>query len=331
MVLVCPNCSSRFKVKPEALGEKGRLVRCANCSHKWHASVADLEESSPVKAKPAAKAAPPKTAAKKAAPKKSTEPKPTAVEKPVESPEEVAPPPAEPLAPSEPEPDAAEPDFDGEDALAHLDREDEGAAEETPAETSEAEEFDGPPPPIPPASHFEPREPKTSSKGPLIAWLVLFGFVVVFVSCLFFFSKSIVEAYPPASKIFQAVGIDVDILGHGFNLPKPIVESHPDKTPRTIVLKGVVENTTSDTLTIPLLKGSLRDTEGQDISAWVFRASREEALPGESVPYETENSSIPKGATGVGVTFITEEEAHAQGLLDGEGHEQEMMDEEQSH
>lgn len=318
MVLVCPNCSSRFKVKAEALGEKGRLVRCAKCSHKWHATVSDLVESGAAAAKPEEK--PP---AKKAVAQKAAEPKPETpaapVEPPAAEPPAAEPAPEESTVPPEPaaEPETAEPDFAGPDALAHLDREDEDDAEgESDLDgASPEDDFDRSPPPIPPASHFEPREPPSRSMGPWISWGVLIGFIVLFLGGVYIFSKPLVEAYPGASKIFMAVGIDVDILGHGFDLPEPVAEAHPDKTPRTLVVKGMVVNTTGETMTIPLLKGSLRDTDGSDLASWAFRASRDEALPGESVPYETETSEIPQGATSVAVTFLTEQEAREQGLL----------------
>jgi predicted Zn finger-like uncharacterized protein len=35
MIIGCPNCSSRFLVKAEAIGENGRKVKCARCKHVW--------------------------------------------------------------------------------------------------------------------------------------------------------------------------------------------------------------------------------------------------------------------------------------------------------
>ena len=35
MILSCPSCATRYLIDPAALGETGRMVRCARCSHTW--------------------------------------------------------------------------------------------------------------------------------------------------------------------------------------------------------------------------------------------------------------------------------------------------------
>jgi predicted Zn finger-like uncharacterized protein len=35
MIIVCPECTARFAVKAEAIGVKGRKVKCAKCAHAW--------------------------------------------------------------------------------------------------------------------------------------------------------------------------------------------------------------------------------------------------------------------------------------------------------
>jgi len=37
MILTCPSCSTRYFADGANLGQKGRAVRCAACSHTWHA------------------------------------------------------------------------------------------------------------------------------------------------------------------------------------------------------------------------------------------------------------------------------------------------------
>ncbi len=35
MIVSCPSCATRYLVDPTALGETGRIVRCARCAHTW--------------------------------------------------------------------------------------------------------------------------------------------------------------------------------------------------------------------------------------------------------------------------------------------------------
>jgi predicted Zn finger-like uncharacterized protein len=38
MIVTCPACTTRYLVDPRALGDGGRVVRCAKCSKTWHQS-----------------------------------------------------------------------------------------------------------------------------------------------------------------------------------------------------------------------------------------------------------------------------------------------------
>jgi len=37
MIIVCPNCSTRYEVAAQAIGDQGRSVQCANCQRSWRA------------------------------------------------------------------------------------------------------------------------------------------------------------------------------------------------------------------------------------------------------------------------------------------------------
>lgn len=35
MIVTCPNCGAKYKIDRAAIGDKGRMVSCANCRHRW--------------------------------------------------------------------------------------------------------------------------------------------------------------------------------------------------------------------------------------------------------------------------------------------------------
>lgn len=35
MIVTCPNCAAKYKIDRTAIGDKGRMVACANCRHRW--------------------------------------------------------------------------------------------------------------------------------------------------------------------------------------------------------------------------------------------------------------------------------------------------------
>ena len=36
MIISCPNCNKKFNLDENLIPEKGRLLQCSNCDHKWH-------------------------------------------------------------------------------------------------------------------------------------------------------------------------------------------------------------------------------------------------------------------------------------------------------
>ena len=49
MHISCAKCSTRYVVKAESIGDKGRMVKCAKCGHKWFQKPATFEEKEIVK------------------------------------------------------------------------------------------------------------------------------------------------------------------------------------------------------------------------------------------------------------------------------------------
>ncbi|RED45058.1 MJ0042-type zinc finger domain-containing protein [Aestuariispira insulae] len=298
MILSCPNCATKFKVNPNAIPPEGRSVKCAKCSHRWHADPEPQATAAP------AAAAPPAAPAPTAAAAPPPPPPPVAPPEPEPEPEPAPPPPPPPAAAPEPEPEP-EPEAP--------------SAEDAPME----EDLPPPPPPEPhleigddlppiPPEGFQPQRAsgRTDSKGPLIAWAALGVFIVVFGILGYFLRFGLVESYPPLKKVYTSLGIEISILGNGLDLPQPTVDREITGEETTLVISGTATNVTDEPIVIPKIKGILLNTQNEAIHVWVFEAINTEALPGESVAYETRVVNPPRGAVNLNVTFVTDEEAH---------------------
>ncbi|WP_420548267.1 MJ0042-type zinc finger domain-containing protein [Curvivirga sp.] len=189
--------------------------------------------------------------------------------------------------------------------------------EETAAALDEARDKAGmpslsmDPPPIPPRNMKNvkvKRVVKKKTRSPMRAWLIFLFFFAMVVAPLLIFNKEITKSFPPAKKLYALVGIHPDIVGFGLELPDPVFEVETNDQDQTLIIRGEVVNTTSETVRIPFLNGVLLNTNKEEIYFWYFETENPEALPGESVKYESRLLNPPPGGVSLELTFATEAE-----------------------
>ena len=292
MIITCPNCSTRFRLKADQLGDTGRNVKCTKCDHRWFADLASLSDE------PLRIAAP-----RYAALRQTAEPQPPAADN-----EKLSAPLVEEASDEEaiaslpstmPPPPAAEDEVASEPPVVKASNEDEEAI--------------APPPPIPSEeeiARFQSNLP-TKKKSTLIWWIVLLVVVVLVVGSFFVFRRDIVAFYPPANKLYMVLGPSANVLGSGLEIPDYDIVSHQEGNKRILSIKGEIKNTTAHVLDVPLLFGAIKDSEGQELRIWSFSAKEPRVLAGEAVAYETEVSNPPRGGINVSITFTTELEMEA--------------------
>tara|TARA_B100001540_G_scaffold308688_1_gene323752 strand:- start:815 stop:1264 length:450 start_codon:yes stop_codon:yes gene_type:complete len=44
MIIVCPNCNKKFEIDQNLVPNKGRLLQCGSCNHKWFFSIDKIKE-----------------------------------------------------------------------------------------------------------------------------------------------------------------------------------------------------------------------------------------------------------------------------------------------
>jgi predicted Zn finger-like uncharacterized protein len=279
MIISCPNCTTRFNLNAELLGDTGRNVKCAKCMHRWFAAT-------PTKGTAAA-VPPPGPVAAPAAPPPAVAPPP-----PAAPPAPAAPPPAA----KTPRAAAPEPEDDAPDPI------DEEPQTEAP-----------PPPPIPSEAdiaRFQTRPPPP--KSTMIGWIALFLVIVALVTSTVFFRRDIAAFYPPSNRLFLAIGLPTDTLGYGLKIHDPKMSQRSDGGDRILVIKGEIENETGAVIDVPLLRGAVKNTRGTELFIWSFKTKEPRVLAGEKNTYETEVRNPPPGATQLSITFTRESEMQAE-------------------
>jgi predicted Zn finger-like uncharacterized protein len=228
MILTCPSCNTRYIVDPQQLGIMGRMVRCANCSHAWHA-----------------------------------EP-PTDMPKPVELDEMMGELPPDPAA--------------------------------GPVYGSFASDV---PRPIPPGSNLpafpEPR-PRAGLGWPLLLLVILVGAVGLVGG-----RNEIVRWWPPAARLYDTVGLPLDVPWEGLDLRN--VTTVPQNDNGTLIVEGTVVNTSSKPRHIPELKAVMTSAAQQVLKDWTFPSGIQSLEPGESASFHQELPNVPVGGAFIAVTF----------------------------
>src|SRR3546814_1443393 len=101
----------------------------------------------------------------------------------------------------------------------------------------------------------------------------------------------------PYTTLFRSLaGIEPEILGKGLQIVEPKPKKEIDGNDEILVVEGEVRNTTSETVDVPLMRGSLLDKKGQELHSWTFKAAKPRIEPGELARYRTEVRKRTKDA-----------------------------------
>jgi predicted Zn finger-like uncharacterized protein len=324
MQIVCPNCATAYEIKPGALGDAGRSVRCARCRTTWFAEPAAGEP---------ALAAPVRAAESEPAGKTPPQPTATATEEVADnntfdwsfSAEDTEAPggtPSRGQADDDEPPAGSALGQDDVDALF-------GPSTAAPVEDTEA-------PPLVPAlepedfapdssvTAAEPDHPELANiesvaarrtparkkarklglpsalKRPGASVLIA-AFAGALVAVLFF-RVEVVRVAPQTASLFAAVGLPVNLRGIEFQNVRTTGEVH-EGVP-VLIVEGSIANVTNRTVEVPRLRFALRSRAGHEVYAWTTVTGRSTLGPGESAAFRTRLASPPSEGRDVVVRFF---------------------------
>ena len=275
MRVTCPECESKFKVPDKALGTTGRKLRCGSCSHQWM--------QAPPPPKPAKAPVEEASGKPKAKTKGKAKAKPKPKPKPMPEPEDEL-----------PEEEAAEEsaeDFEQNDLRPPTD-DDEGGMD---------------PPPLGGVSRFRgPRSASPPKRRLPVALLVLTAAAFAIPGILVAARTSLVEAWPASALLYDTISMHVDVPGEGMVLQNVYVQRRQEGSVLLLVVAGEIRNTTEQVRSLPALRGTVLDEDGDTLQSWLFTATTPQLLPGDVGRFQSEFAGGSSDASRVNVTFTHE-------------------------
>jgi predicted Zn finger-like uncharacterized protein len=113
--------------------------------------------------------------------------------------------------------------------------------------------------------------------------------------------EMMVAKAPVTNKVYQAVGMDVNI--YGLEIRRVGQDHKIIKGERVLTIKGDLINITEDIRRIPSLRFSLRDSEGKEVYHWVLDTAARPLRPGEITGFVTRVQDPPAGAKDLQIRF----------------------------
>ena len=298
MILTCPSCETRYEVDASALPPGGRTVRCAKCGNSW---TEQPPQDAPLTVDPAPAAPPPPV--------------------PEPDPEPEAPMPQE-VGFDEPTPsrDHGTPEIDDNFPAPVPSPDDLGLDDDDDDfEVPSLDDIDDMPN-IKPRGRGKTKKPARGGRGGgggkriglMIGWITLLVLVIGLVVGGLFGRDAIIEAWPPAKGLYEAIGMGDPPLSELLAIDGITPEPGRDQDGKSILtIKGMIINISGDLQVLPKLEGALLDAKRKPVFEWTFAAPKSELKPGEKVEFSTIVPEPPATAQGLKIGFVVEKDKEA--------------------
>lgn len=289
MILVCPNCATRYIVPDEAIGVNGRQVRCASCKHSWFQDGPRLETREPAA-----------IAALAVAPEPESRPEtPASVVAAASSPSSSA------RADREVDEAARQHDFDAVPAT-------EQDAPRPPVhvvDVSSAPQTNPRRPDLPEANidfgddgdQVEPEVPFKPRRNPAKLWtyaaVAFFAVILCAGGVLYYFG-------PPQWAVRAGLLADTEEPALLFYLVKPAERRKLANGSEYFAFSARIVNSGTAVETVPPVEVQLRDRQDRLVFSWTTKADKARLKPGEEASINESRLDIPKNAENLSLTFV---------------------------
>lgn len=304
MKITCPDCSTSYEIKAEAVGPEGRSVKCAKCGNRWFVSSEDeegtidfeaadepVEAAAPEDAGEAAEEADWTADAEEDSGASALEEEPADPDMGGEDPPDI----------TSPSPVAMSPVTSDEGKFAEDLREEEGAGDDIESLAKR------------PKIIVNPNKFRRDHISTVINWLfrrnfrrlggfTLFGFALVACLLLVLMRDNIVKQSPDLASLFQMIGFDVNLRGLEFRNLRTFTEVEDGN--RVLVVEGSIRNILEETNVVPAIRLAIRSDDMQEVYAWTVEPRTRSLNALDETRFRTILSDPPTGATDIQVRFV---------------------------
>jgi len=278
MLIVCPSCTTAYRIELSTLGAAGRTVRCARCRATWFASVAEMAPATI--GLPMVQETPP-------SPRPESDDHAEAEQARHEAGDIAA-------GPDE----AASVTIDNAPPLVPALAQEAGSAAATgPDIESVAARW----------TRSAVTKRRRSGRWPGLPMIILV--LAGSIAALLNWRATVVRFVPQTASLFAAVGLPVNLRGLSFNDVKTSVETKDGVT--VLVVEGTIANLTRQPLEVPRLRFAVRNAGRYEVYAWTALPAESTLAPGDRAPFRSRLASPPADAQDIIVRFFNRRDVAA--------------------
>lgn len=158
------------------------------------------------------------------------------------------------------------------------------------------------PPPRAPGSNLPGFPRRSRQPGAAVAWAALVLALLVVFGAAVAAREAVVAAWPPASRLYAALGLATEPPGTGLEFRNVTTTRRLEGDREVVVIEGEVVNVSNQDRHVPPLRAALT-AKDRELSNWTFEATQSRLLPGESARFVTRTDQPTEGATGLSLRF----------------------------
>lgn len=132
---------------------------------------------------------------------------------------------------------------------------------------------------------------KSGDSGTL-GWVALAVFVMAIGAGGLLARERIIALVPGSEPLYELLGLQ-ETLGEGLDLRDVTSVRQAIGGARTLVIRGVIVNTTDRPRQVPRLQASLTDGAGAELASWIFLSDSADLPPGGITTFETQATNPP--------------------------------------